>query len=1015
MNTLKFPSRLSAALVVGLLSLIFGSVVLAGRVDVRSSYIPGEIGSGNYARLVAAGLQAPLGFESKEGEDESAVQFLVRGSGYTVYLNWREVTVQMPGGAGDSDAGATVLRVGLLGANPDCRLVGQMELPTKINYLLGKDVSRWRKQVPTFGRVKAAQVYPGIDLVYYGDKGQLEYDFTVQPGADPRQIRFGFTGATRLEVDGQGDLVIFTSAGQIRHRRPQLYQEMDGRRRAVRGGYVLLGDPKTCASGERELAFAVGRYDHTRALIIDPVLSFATLFGGSGDDRAYGVAVDRAGNVYVTGQTVSLDFPSAKPWQAKKGGNYDVFVAKFQANGAGMVYGTYIGGDGNDCGFQVAVDEAGNAWVAGETQSTNFPTSQALQGSYGGGARDGFVLKLSADGSGLVFGTYLGGSGADRIACVTVDPAGNAYLCGDTDSTNFPTASALLAQNRGKFDGFAAKLSPKGELLYSTYLGGSGPFDCAVACAADAGGHVYLTGYTSSPDFPVVHALQPNLRGTYDAFITKINPYGSDVIYSTYLGGSANDVGRGIALDAAGSVYISGDTFSTDFPTVKPLQAALGGKRDVFVSKINPAGSGLVYSTYLGGAGEELASLALDSAGSVCLVGLTTSTNFPTVNPLQATFGGGAWDAFVAKLSQSGEKLVFSSFLGGSGVDQGTGITVDEGGDILVCGSTSSTNFPTLKAFQAENRGGANDAFLVKISNPSGPAVPAKATVIAETPATAPNLAQATPSPERTSVAKQPEAPRQAEPLVTNLPPSQMTPPAVATNVAPTNLVASPTEAAVKPPPDTNTLAGTTREVVAAETNLLQNTLFGTNLIVNGDAEAGSASRDSYASIPIPGWVVTNHLTVLRYGTPGGFPSANDPGPSERGKNMFVGGPQDASSAAVQTVSVEAASAAIDQGQVNYTLAGYLGGVSAQKDNALVRATFQDGKGATLGQASIGPVMPEEREYKTGLVRISTKGRLPAGTRKIEIRLEMTRLDGAYDDSFADDLSLVLSPEAKAP
>ena len=390
-------------------------------------------------------------------------------------------------------------------------------------------------------------------------------------------------------------------------------------------------------------------------------------------------------------------------------------------------YSTYLGGKGNDYGDGIALDSSGNAYITGDTNSTNFPTKNAYQAANAGG-RDAFVTKLSPAGNELVYSTYLGGSGVDNSNGIVMDSSGNAYVSGWTNSTNFPTKNAYQAANAGKDDAFVAKLSPAGnKLVYSTYLGGSGD-DLGWGIAIDSSGNAYVSGWTNSTNFPTKNAYQAAKAGDFDAFVTKLSPAGNKLVYSTYLGGSGDEEGYGIALDSSGNAYVAGETGSINFPIKNAYQAANAGCSDVFVTKLSPAGNKLVYSTYLGGSiCENDNGIAVDSSGNAYVTGETPSANFPTKNPYQDTFAG-YFDVFVTKLSPVGNKLVYSTYLGGSGPDWGTGIAIDHGGNAYITGWTNSTNFPTKNAYQPANAG-YYDAFIAVFtkappntpSEPSGP------------------------------------------------------------------------------------------------------------------------------------------------------------------------------------------------------------------------------------------------------------------------------------------------------
>jgi len=711
------------------------------------------------ARVSETYGKLPLHFEANRGQTHADVRFLARGPGYSLYLTPGEVVLLLARPNPDRKRNwhhdrqrraaraqviSDVIRMNLMGAAPAPLVTGLDELHGKANYFIGNDPAQWRTNVPTYAKVQYRNVYPGIDLVYYGNQRQLEYDFIVAPGADPKKIVLGFKGADKLAIDAQGELVLHAAGGAIRQHKPVIYQEMDGVRTEIEGGYVL--------KGAKRVGFQVAAYDHTRPLVIDPVLSYSTYLAGSGHDAGRGIAVDAAGNAYVTGLTLSNDFPTTPgAFQTTlASGSTDVFVTRFNPTGSGLVYSTYLGGNSFDEeAFGIAVDVDGNAYVTGWTNSGNFPTTPGSFQPTGGG--DAFVTKLDPTGSALVYSTYLGGSGGDRGLGIAVDAAKNAYVTGYTDSTNFPTSPGAFQTTfaGGGFYGtdvFVTKLNPTGSgLVYSTFLGGSDD-DLGHGIAVDADGNAYVTGFTASTDFPTTSGVFQSAHaggsahdccggGPYDAFVTKLNPAGSGLVYSTYLGGSSVDVGIGIAVDASGHAYVTGYTGSSNLPiTPGAFQSAFAGSYDAFATKLNPAGSGLVYSSYLGGIGSDVGlGIAVDAGGNAYVTGNTNSPNFPTTpGAFQPTFVGGNFggggdssgDGFVTKIGPTGSFLVYSSFLGGSNFDEGRGIAVDAADNAYVTGVTNSPNFPTTPGgFQPAFVGGFSgpftlpDAFVAKITD----------------------------------------------------------------------------------------------------------------------------------------------------------------------------------------------------------------------------------------------------------------------------------------------------------
>jgi len=580
------------------------------------------------------------------------------------------------------------IKASFIGANPSPKIVGENLMGYKCNYFIGNDPDEWHTDVPNYKAVVFEDVYDDIDLKYYGNGKQMEYDFIVSPGADPNQIMVQYDGAQSISVNDNGELVVETDWGTVTELRPLVYQFGAIGCIPIEGRYVVLTD--------NTFGFDLGdRYDPMLALVIDPVLSYSTYLGGNNWDYGYSIAADIQGNAYITGDTRSTDFPTLNPFQSNQSGR-DAFVAKFSSEGNELVYSTYMGGDDEDYGYDIAVDDAGFAFVTGETQSTNFPLENPYQTDQP--MRDAFVVKLNGEGNGLVYSTYLGGSGGDEGNGIAIDSIGCAYVTGETYSTDFPTVNAYQMDQTTN-DAFVTKLSSDGSLLvYSTYLGGNS-VDIGHGIEVDGNGNAYVTGETNSSNFPTVNPLQPTYHGSKDAFITKLFSLGDSLIYSTYLGGTDIDYGFDIAIDAYSEVYVTGKTYSFNFPVVNPYQTDQSGP-DVFIAKLRSSGSEFVYSTYLGGGDNDWGNgIAVDSNGSAYVTGCTESSNFPTVNPYQTNQSYS--DAFVSKLDSSGNELVYSTYLGGSSGDAGAGIAVDGNGDAYVTGSTQSNNFPLVNPYQA--------------------------------------------------------------------------------------------------------------------------------------------------------------------------------------------------------------------------------------------------------------------------------------------------------------------------
>jgi hypothetical protein len=700
----------------------------------------------NYGKL-------PLSFEANQGQSDPQVKYLARGNGYSLYLtdsaavlaltkanpSSRKFDPALAAGKTSKPEAATpktdVVRMELAGANPGLRVSGAEQLPGTANYFIGNDPAKWRPNVPTYAKVKYAGVYPGIDLVYYGNQRQLEYDFVLAPGANPKPIRLHFAGASKLTLNRDGDLTVTARNGEIAFHKPVVYQTKDGQREPLEGTFTLLAN--------NTIGFTLGSYDHTRELVIDPTLAYSTYLGGTRLDTANAIAVDRDGNAYITGSTDSLNFPTSEgAFQTvnKTGGSgTTVFVTKLNSAGSALIYSTYLGGSSGEEGFGIQVDDAGSAYVAGFTMSTDFPvTSGAFQtvNPYA----TAFVTKLSPAGSALVYSTYLGGRYFTFARAIAVDAAGHAFVTGSTDA-NFPVTAGAFQQVNKDANGtaFVTEFNPTGSgLVYSTYLGGD-IYDSGNGIAVDSLGHAYVAGSTESPDFPVtsgafqqVNKANPtgNFFGSYAGFITEFNAAGSGLVYSTFLGGSSGDnFPTGIAVDKFGNAYVIGSTQTTDFPVTsnafQKTKGTPGNASTGFVTKLNPAGSGLVYSTYLGGnMSDSGAGIAVDAARHAYVTGSTSSTDFPvTPDAYQSEQRSSNGSAFLTELDLTGSALAYSTYLGGSNVDGpnwASSVALDNLGNVYLAGETEATDFPTTPgAYQVTNKAANNlgvNAFVSKFA-----------------------------------------------------------------------------------------------------------------------------------------------------------------------------------------------------------------------------------------------------------------------------------------------------------
>lgn len=688
-------------------------------------------------------LSLPLYFEPGATASASGFDFVARGQSRSVQLSSQRALLSLlrverqTGERSALAAGGVVSgqSVGFefLAANPHARLIGESPAAGQINYFLGNDPAGWRRHVPTFGRVRASDIYPGIDLVYYGNQEQLEYDFIVQPGATPDLIAFRVDGADALRLDAAGDLLLQVGNDCIRQHRPLAYQIINGARRAVPASYRLAG---------RVVTFDLGAYDRARPLVIDPILSYVTFFNGNKADVAWDLAFQSDGTngyLLVAGETLSANLPATPGAFTNQlagvstvGG--DAFVAKFDLNqtSSNLVFLTYLGGVSHDGALSIAADAAGNAYLTGYTASTNFPVVGSLRTNLNGGVRstptlqqvDGFVTKLSADGANLIYSAFLGGEGVDEGFGITVGLDGAAYVTGFTESTNFPSVNATSTNRYVTSDAFVAKVNPDGQTFaYSFPIGGI-ERDRGESVIVDAAGNAFVCGYTRSYDFPITTntAFQTapnqltNQTALADAFLLKVNPTGA-VTYATYLGGSRDDFAFNLTSDASGNIYVCGSTASTNF--VKTATNVLSGVftnsaiADGFVTKFDPSLTNVIYSLVFGGiAKDEVWDVAVDSQGRAVVVGDSFSLGLPVTNYfgfLSQTNSGNS-DVFLGRLNAAGTGFEYLGYLGGSAGDLAYAVKLDDAGNVYFVGQTSSANFPGSPALA-----GTSDAFVAKV------------------------------------------------------------------------------------------------------------------------------------------------------------------------------------------------------------------------------------------------------------------------------------------------------------
>jgi hypothetical protein len=604
------------------------------------------------------------------------------------------------------------LSLRFIGPNPSVSIKARKEEPGTINFFIGNDPANWQTNLHSYAEVAYLDLWPGIDMVFRNTSGVLKYEFIIQPGADPNNIRLTYDGADNLSLDDDSNLLIRTPMGILTEQRPVSYQPDGEQQLPISTDFTF----ERQADGALIFGFHIGTdYDLHSPLVIDPGLLYSTYLGGRSDfDDGFGIAVDTSGNIYATGYTRSADFPTTPgAFQTTLSGIANAFITKLNLTGA-LVYSTCLGGSSFDQGYGIAVDTSGSAYVTGLTGSADFPTTPgAFQTSFKGGFVDAFITKLNSAGSALVYSTYLGGSDAYGNG-IAVDTSGNAYITGEAGAFAFPTTpDAFQTAANGLSDAIVTKLNPAGSaLVYSTYLGGSGNLDSGADITVDTSGNAYITGFTQSTDFPTTPGAFQTTSNGGGAFVTKLNPTGSALVYSTYLGSNNFDIGSGIAVDTSGSAYITG-TGAVGFPTTPGAFQTTLKDGGAFVTKLNPTGSALVYSTYLGGGSGN--GITVDTSGNAYVTGRTASTDFPTTLEAFQTSLKGSFDAFVTKLNPTGSALLYSTYFGGSDLDDGVDIAADTSGNAYITGVTQSTDFPTTPGAIQTTLNDQRSAFIAKL------------------------------------------------------------------------------------------------------------------------------------------------------------------------------------------------------------------------------------------------------------------------------------------------------------
>ncbi|MGA9509717.1 MAG: SBBP repeat-containing protein [Candidatus Sulfotelmatobacter sp.] len=710
--------------------------------------------------LAAAYGKLPMTFEANQGQTSAKARFIARGQGYSALLTAGGMLLRLrPGRVAPAEASRTVseahgqspnmlLQFSLLGATQNPFVVGEDPQPGRVNYFFGKDPKRWLTNVPTYGRVRYKNVYPGIDLIYYGNRQQLEYDFEISGGSNPNLIQFEIEGANGIQLDSDGNLTLKVSGGELKFQSPVVYQQSNGMRLPVGGGYVV--------KDSTHIGFHIASYDVSKPLVIDPVLVYSTYLGGSGTEYPTGIAVDTGGSVYVGGYTDSADFESTT--FGSPGASVDhVFVAKLDPTGSNLVYADYLGGENADEGLALALDSTNDVYVAGTTASTEFPMVTPYQGTIPG-ANSAFLSEISPDGSSLLHSTYLGGSADEVVSGLAVDSTGSSLVAGYTTSTDFPVANAYQAAASANVGGvygnygFLTKFTPGGtSLAYSTYLAGSSnvilncvnevpcwpqPSSYITGLAIDSAGNAYVVGNTNTYDFPITSGAYLGTNRIQSdgevGFVSKFSSSGN-LQYSTYFyeaSGAVTDLAA-IAVDGSGAAYITGMALSDGTfpltstticdPAVYAQQCNYG-----FVSKFDPTGSTLSYSTYLGPNNyAQPAALQIDAYNDAYVVATTWSNSFSLVNPIEGyTNVNNGYEVLVVEIDPTATSELWATYLDGSQDSYAAGLALDSNGNAFVLGTTDSTDLPTTQSGSQTVYGGGNlDAFVMKIGAGSAPAV----------------------------------------------------------------------------------------------------------------------------------------------------------------------------------------------------------------------------------------------------------------------------------------------------
>ena len=717
------------------------------------------IGGANKTKILENYGKIPLVFTVNKGQVDSQVKFTTQGTGCMIFFTTQETTFLLnrenkksralqatKRSARSDDAPFTdgkpkfdreyyVLKLQFVNANPTPEVVGENRLTGNNNYFIGNNPSQWQKDVPNFDKIRLCNLYNGIDLVYYGNRNGIKYDFVVKPGADLSQILLAYDFGddydnARISLNEDGELVITTPLGDIIERKPYCYQEINSKKQEREARYVIVDEESN------SFTFRIEEYSINYPLFIDPAIVYSTFLGGSTEDAGIDITVDNSGFAYITGLTLASTYPTTSGAfdESFNERDCDVVVTKLNPSGTELVYSTFIGGSGWDEGRGITIDSSGCVYITGWTKSNDYPTTPgAFDESYNSGEIDAFVTKLNASGSELVYSTFLGGDGDDYGWGEALDESGYVYVTGYTRSNDYPTTPGAFDEsfNNG-WDVFITKLNTAGtELAYSTYVGGSDD-DYGWAIDIDDSGCAYITGYTSSSTFPITPgAFDISHNGEIDVFVTKLNTTGTELVYSTFIGGSDGDYAWPIEVDDYGCAYISGYTRSSTYPTTPgALDEHYSGGWDVFVTKLNTSGTGLEYSTFLGGHEDDLGyGLAVDESGCAYVTGFTFSSTYPITPDAYDKIINGGRDIFITTLNETGNGLLYSTFLGGAEREWATVLVLDRKGDAYITGQVWSPNYPVTPGAFDEGLDEPNDGYVTKFTFEEVPTVAITGTI----------------------------------------------------------------------------------------------------------------------------------------------------------------------------------------------------------------------------------------------------------------------------------------------